>query len=103
MGGRAVICATEASLQGVLSPSLLAVMRGESPQKAGLSPADARRVRVIPAGTATGGGLLYGFLPDRVTVTPEGEASGRDTDAVIAVTSIPTQGVDALVPSQIVI
>lgn len=103
MGGRPVICVEEAAVRGVLSSSLLAVLRGESPQKVGLSSVDTRRVRVIPAGTATGTGLLYGFLPDRVTVTPEGETHGRETDVVVAVTTIPTEGIDALIPSQIVI
>jgi hypothetical protein len=100
-GGRAVICGDPAVLEAILSPSLYRVLRGEIPQRGELSPDDARRVRVIPAKTATGEGLLYGFLPDRVTVTAEGQDRGTDTDAVLALTPIPTEGVDALVPAEL--
>ena len=102
MGGRAVVCADGETLAGILSPALRAVMGGASPQGAGLSPKDARRVRFIPAGTATGGGLLYGFLPDRIVLTKEGDTHGREVDAVVAVTPIPTQGVEALVPPELI-
>ena len=102
MGGRAVICAERTALGKILPPSLAAVMRGASPESVGLSSSEARRVRVIPAGTATGEGLLYGFLPDRITVTAEEDTQGREIDAVVAVTSIPTEGAEALIPSELV-
>ncbi len=103
VGGRLVICADGEALRGVPAPSLAAVLRGVSPQAVNLSPADTRRVRVIPAGTAMGGGLLYGFLPDRVTVTVGTERAAREVDVVVAVTEIATAGVEALVPSQLVL
>jgi hypothetical protein len=102
MGGRAVICAEGTALGKILSPSLAAVMRGASPESVGLSSSEARRVRVIPAGTATGEGLLYGFLPDRITVTAEGDTQGREMDAVVAVTSGITDGAEALIPAELV-
>lgn len=103
MSGRVVICADGETLRDILSPPLAAVMTGKSPEAVGLSPADARRVRVIPAGTATGEGLLYGFVPDRITLTAEGDNQGREIDAAVAVTSIPTEGVEALIPPELVI
>ncbi len=103
VGGRVVICAEGEALGAILSPALAAVLGGRSPQAVTLSPADARRVRVIPAGTATGAGILYGFLPDGITVTAEGERDGREVDAVVAVTDIPTEGVEALIPSELMI
>lgn len=103
IGGRVVICAEGEALGLILSPSLAAVLGGMSPQAVKLSPADARRMRVIPAGTATGAGILYGFLPDGITVTAEGEREGRKVDAVVAVTAIPTEGVEALIPSELMI
>ena len=102
MGGRAVICAEGTALGKILSPSLAAVMRGASPESVGLSSSEARRVRVIPAGTATGEGLLYGFLPDRITITAEGDTQGREMDAVVAVTSGITDGAEALIPAELV-
>ncbi|MBP3666242.1 MAG: sigma-E processing peptidase SpoIIGA [Clostridia bacterium] len=102
MGGRAVICAEEKALEAVLSKPLFEVLRGRSPSLASLSPSDARRLRVIPAQTATGEGLLYGFLPDRVTIAAEGKAPPKVVDAAIALTSIPTPGAEALVPTQLI-
>jgi hypothetical protein len=101
MSGRVVICADGETLRDILSPPLAAVMTGKSPEAVGLSPADARRVRVIPAETATGEGLLYGFVPDHITLTDEGSNHVREIDAVLAVTAIPTEGVDALVPAEL--
>lgn len=103
MGGRVVICAEEKVMRKLLSPSLAAVMSGASPHEVRLSSADARRVRVIPAGTAAGEGLLYGFIPDRITLTAEGDNQGREIDAAVAVTPIPTEGVEALIPPELVI
>ena len=101
IGGRAVICADAHGLAGFLPPALMEMMKGAT-SAASLSSADARRVRIIPAGTATGSGILYGFLPDRVLLTAEGSADGREVDAVVAVTSIQTNGVEALVPSDLI-
>ena len=102
MSGRVVICAEAAALDALLSPDLAAVMAGASPDTVSLSPKDTRRVRLIPAGTATGGSLLYGFLPDRLIITLEGESRGREVDAVVAMTTIPTHGVEALVPADLI-
>lgn len=103
LGGRAVICAREEALRELLSPSLAAVLRGESPQRVKLSPGDARRLRVIPASTATGQSLLYGFLPDCVTVVSSGGREECRVDAAIALTLIPTEGVEALLPSELIL
>lgn len=98
VGGRAVICADGRGVAEILSPELYAVMRGQDTGMSSLSLADARRVRVIPAGTATGDGMLYGFLPDAITVTVEGQAE-RQVNAVVAVTVL--DGMSALVPSDL--
>ncbi len=105
MGGRPVICLSRAAARRLLSPALAAVMCADGGDMTDLtSPADIRRVRLIPAGTATGGGLLPGFRPDRITLTPEG-GRPREVDAVIAVmatvesTAAGEMGeIDALVP-----
>jgi hypothetical protein len=102
IGGRAVICAEKKALTELLSLPLLAVMEGMPPQAVSLSPSDAKRIRVIPADTATGDGILYGFLPDKVTLTAENRGNGREVDAVVAVTSISTSGVTALIPADLI-
>ena len=102
IGGRAVICAEKKALTELLSLPLMAVMEGMPPQAVSLSPSDAKRIRVIPADTATGGGILYGFFPDKVMLTAEDGGAAREVDAVVAVTSIPTNGVAALIPADLI-
>ena len=102
IGGRVVICAEGDLLTSLLSPALRQVMGGTPPQRMTLSPTESRRVRVIPTTTATGGGILYGFLPDRIILAAEGDAHGQEVDAVVAVTHIHTDGVEALVPSELI-
>lgn len=43
-----------------------------------------RRLRLLPAATVFGSGLMLGFLPDKVTIEHDG--ARREVDAVIAVT-----------------
>ena len=102
IGGRVVICAEDAAISPILSPSVRRVMGGASPHRTALSPSESKRMRVIPTATATGSGLLYGFIPDRVSLTGEGDGHLREVDAVVAVTQIPTEGVEALVPSELI-
>ncbi len=105
-GGRPVICVSRAVSDELLSPELAAVMAAGGTDMSVLNaPADIRRFRLIPAGTATGGGILPGFRPDRITLTPEG-GRAREVDAVIAVLSRAPDGavgdVKALVPAELV-
>ena len=102
IGGRVVICAEKSALAPILSPTLKQVMGGAAPHRSSLSPSEAKRIRVIPTATATGSGLLYGFLPDRVILTSEGTTHVREVDAVVAVTQISTGGAEALVPSELI-
>ncbi|MBR6782328.1 MAG: sigma-E processing peptidase SpoIIGA [Clostridia bacterium] len=102
IGGRVVICAERSALFPILSPALRQVAEGVSPHRAPLSPSESKRVRVIPTATATGSGLLYGFVPDRVSLANESDNHRREVDAVIAMTHIHTDGVKALVPSELI-
>ena len=102
MGGRPVICVQRDKLTTILPPPLMAVLDGASTADIPLSPRDSRRVRLIPAGTATGSGLLYGFLPDRILLTRDGGSHVREVDAVVAVSPITTHGVEALVPTELI-
>lgn len=105
VGGRPVICVRAEALESVLSPALYALMQaGRMDADSLASVAEARRLRVIPAGTATGEGLLLGLLPDHVTVTAEGRGRRgemtREVDAVIASVTNLTEA-EALVPSEL--
>ena len=106
-GGRAVICIGEKPAKKLLSPNLFAVMASGGTDVSHLrDPADVRRLRLIPAGTATGQDVLPAFRPDKITLTPDGEKS-REVDAVVAVTRQPPRGgvageAEALVPAELI-
>ena len=102
IGGRVVICAQRDALAPILSPALQEMTSGASPHRTALSPSESKRIRVIPTATATGNGLLFGLIPDRVSLAKDGDNHVREVDAVIAVTPIPTAGVEALVPSELI-
>ena len=106
-GGRAVICIGAKEAEKLLSKGLFSVMASGGTDVSRLrDPADVRRLRLIPAGTATGQDVLPAFRPDKVTLTPEGEKS-REVDAVIAVTKQSPRGgvageAEALVPLELI-
>ena len=102
MGGRVVICVKQDTITPILSPALGRVMAGIPPHRAILTPSESKRIRLIPTATATGNTLLYGFLPDRILLQTEGDRYGREVDAVVGVTHIHTEGVEALVPSDLI-
>ncbi len=107
LGGRAVICLSRAAALRMLSPAWEGVLSSGGTMLEGLPDTERRRLRLIPAGSATGEGLLPGFRPDRVTLTPEG-GKPREVDAVVAVMSMPlsgpegVEGVEALVPELLI-
>ncbi len=110
VGGQAVILADADTLSAVLSPALAAIIRDgvDAPEAALASLSgtpDARRLRLIPAGTATGGGLLPGIRPDRVTLIHTGRRGEvtRTVDATVAAGSLPGvgEGITALVPGEL--
>lgn len=101
LGGRAVICARMDALASILSPELANALRDGRVD--GLSSSgDARRLRLIPATTATGGGMLAGFLPDRVDIAYErnGKREMCTVSAVVAVADI--SQTQSLVPSELI-
>ncbi len=112
ISGRAVICADEKALAHLLSPTLKVLLSDptalEDPTAA---TSDAHRLRLIPADTATGGGLLAGFVPDKITVfsvtDPAPSSAPPDAEAVTAIVALlpgnrplPV-GIDCLVPADL--
>ena len=100
LSGRLVICADRRILSGFLSPELARVME-DSQSASSLSPSDARRLRLIPAGGATGHAVLTGFVPDRIYITDThtGKEQTRPVDAVI--TSAELTQTQAIVPAEL--
>jgi hypothetical protein len=69
VGGRAVVLLDLCAGEGVLEQELLQVIsKKDTAALAALPHTTARRVRLIPAGTATGDGLLFAVMPDSATL-----------------------------------
>lgn len=67
LGGSAVIVTSYATLEPLLPDGLRRLFAtGDTSLLAELAPEDMRRVRLIPARSASGSELFIGFLPDRV-------------------------------------
>ena len=66
------------------------------------NPKDARRIRLIPADTATGGQLMAGIMPDRVVLsyTVNRKNVDKETDVILGLSRSLTQ-TEALVPSEL--
>lgn len=99
--GRAVICGDRAVLSKILSPQLAESLNGRG-MDALADSSDARRFRLIPAGTATGRGMLSGFLPDRVEIAylHRSREEVRVVDAVVAAAEL--TDTEALVPAELI-
>ena len=94
--GRAVICADPRALEDVL-PADLALFLSDGGDPSLLSELSSRRLKVIPARTAAGESLLYGFLPDAVTLD-KGDGAVA-VESVVAVTKL--TGTDAIIPAEL--
>ena len=76
VGGRPVVLLDFKSAEGVLDPLLLDAARARNTGAIStLPPSLARRVRLIPAGTATGKGILLALAPDRAFLDTGGGIS----------------------------
>ena len=101
LSGKPVICADRRVLRAVLSLEMAQAME-DSQRAAFLPPADACRLRLIPAKTATGHSMLTGFLPDRILISfvHRGGEQHRVVDAVVASTEL--NEVQVLVPAELI-
>lgn len=80
MSGKPVIVTTHAMLLSLLPTSMRTLFRSRDPSLLTvIDPQLSRRVRLIPASGVGYTGLLWGFLPDRVTV------NGIEKEAYIAI------------------
>ena len=99
VSGRSVIVADRRKFLGMLPPELLA--EGREGERTIFSWMDssphASRVRLIPAATATGTGLLVAILPDSLMIEDGGER--YESDYLVAVSSLGAHahGFDAVI------
>lgn len=100
LSGHLVICADHKLLSALLSPGL-ALAISDSQNISSLSSRDAKKLRLIPASSATGRGMLVGFVPDRILLsyTQKNKAYEKNVCAIIAATELTTT--QALIPAEL--
>ena len=100
LSGHPVICAEQELLAALLSPSLALAVR-DCQSITSLSTHDAKRLRLIPASSATGRGMLVGVVPDRVLLsyTRKDKVYEKPVSAVIAATELTST--EALIPAEL--
>ena len=77
-GGKPVIIVSSEKLADILPDEVIGTAR--SPEAmVSLSPEFSRKLRLIPAGSVTGGGMLVSFIPERITL------DGREIDVAVAI------------------
>lgn len=105
ISGKCVIPAEISRLEGVFSPALMqaAASHSVSEQAAKLSGEYAKKVRLIPAHTATGERMLLAVSPDRIYIRETGSEEVREVSALIAPVKLTGKqdGIAALVPSEL--
>ena len=69
ISGRGVIVADKAQILAALPPSLSVALQNASVDKWLADAKYATRIRLVPASTATGSGMLPAILPDRLTLS----------------------------------
>lgn len=94
IGGRSVVIADPAKLEPILPAGLRASL--QHPTEA-LSTEAARRIRLIPAKSATGEGLLAAFLPDRLVLCNGRERTEADDLIALSPLGESASGYDALI------
>ena len=104
ISGKCVIPAEISRLEGVFPPELLraAASSSVSEQVAKLSGEYAKKVRLIPARTATGERMMLAVSPDCVYIQEQGNEEAHEVSALIAPTKLTSKqdGIAALVPSE---
>jgi len=103
ISGKSVIVADVAALSSALPSEIVrAVKRRDASLLAALAPDVAKNLRFVPSRTATGGGMLYALLPERITVTVSGEKP-YEVDALVAPIQLggAAKGFDALIPPEL--
>ena len=65
-----------------------------------LQPHYAAKIRFIPSTTATGKGIIVALVPDKVVIKTE-KGNEHTVDALVAPVEIGVDGIEALVPDEL--
>ncbi len=95
--GKPVVIVSAAVMEGVL-PSRIILALENSEHISQLTDDIKKRIRMIPASSATGSGVLFGFIPDYISI------DGRKIDAITAITPQAADygGCDGIIPQTVV-
>ena len=105
ISGKSVVVADVSAMSSALPSEIVrAVKRRDASALAGLSPDNAKNLRFVPSRTATGGGMLYALLPERITVSLAG-GKPYEVDALVAPIQLgaSASGFDALIPPELLV
>ena len=103
LSGKPCIVANVAAMEKILPREIVFAAKHDPTSIERLSPQHAKSLRMIPANTATGRGILLGLRAEKITVDcGRGE---KAVDATIALSEIGTSadGTDALLPSELLV
>ena len=105
ISGKSVVVADLSPLARALpDPLIRAVRNNDASMLSELSGESARKLRLVPTRTATGGGMLFALTPDRLTVTlPGGDT--HEVDALFAPINLggSAKGFQALIPPELLV
>lgn len=99
VGGKAVIVADLSRVRSSLPPLLVRAYESGDFTEWLAAHERAKRVRPIPTRTATGTGILFAMVPERLTVTRKGETHSADLLIAVAPLGATAAGFDAVLPA----
>jgi sigma-E processing peptidase SpoIIGA len=106
ISGRVCVLVCAESLKGMVSNDVIDIVRTKNVAPLASTSAEmVRRVRIIPAHTATGDGCLVAIRPDRVLVGEDGEAPTKEVDALLALSEAQSfnDECEVLLPNELLI
>ncbi len=106
ISGRACVLVSAATLKELLGDEVMRAVRTKNIAPLASTDAQlARRVRLIPARTATGEGCLLAIRPDKLLVGRDGQKPQKEVEALLALTDKEnfSDGCDVLLPSELLL
>jgi len=106
ISGRVCVLVSAQTLKGVVGDEVINAARTKNVAPlASTDAAMARRVRLIPAKTATGEGCLLAIRPDKILVGEDGDVPQKEVDAYIALSEAQSfaDGCEVLLPNELLI
>ena len=104
VNGKPVVLVELDTVASALPVSLVKVLNRKDPSDISELPiSEAKKIRLIPAGTATGENMLIAVKPDKISVSSNG--SSHEVDAIVAPVRLrgSAEGFSALIPPELIV